>query len=267
MIAYRVIRFMKAIVSIVSLGMLLVFTSCVTLYKPNAIHSPLLKEKGDFSTSAVLGASGCGIYNLQAAYAVSEHVGILTDGMFHNRRITSSDSSVEKLHILSGEIWAGYFTRIDNVNNALFQCYGGVGTGFTKDRITKTHQSSPEINSKYFNLFVQPGIAYTYKYFEAAFDVRANYVQIYDIHAYLYDKFEWWNTDFRFYNDTTVNFLILEPSITLKAGGEKLKGVFQFGVTIPTIHSDSYFYVTPEAMFGTPLIKFSFGINYTLGKK
>lgn len=258
---------MKTALQILFFGMLLILTGCVTLYKPNAIHSPMLKEKGEINTSASLGLSGCGLYNVQAAYAISKHTGVMIDGMYHNRRINSADSSVEKLNMFFGEAGAGYFTTFGNGKNGLFQCYGGGGYGSTKDKIANANQPNPEVNAKYFNIFIQPGLALTGKNFEVAFDLRANYVRLFDIHAYLYDEFEFWNTDFKFYSDTTINFMNLEPAVTLKAGGERLKGVVQFGVTIPTINSDSYFDVNTPALLGGSLIKFSVGVNYTFGRK
>lgn len=243
------------------------FTGCVTLYKPNAIHSPLLKAKGELNTSASFGFSGCGLYNLQSAYAISNHIGVMTDGMYHNRHIRSEDSSVEKLNIFFGEAGAGYFSTFGKKKNSLIQCYGGGGYGATSDKIEDPKQLYPEVNAKYFNIFLQPGLAYINKNLELAFDLRVNYVNLFKIHASLYDKFEWWNTDFYYYSDTSLYFINLEPSLTMKVGGEKLKGVLQFGITIPTINSHSYFAVNTSSMLGFPLIKFAVGINYTFGKK
>jgi hypothetical protein len=258
---------MKTAIQILSFGILLNLTGCVTLYKSNAIHSPLLKEKGELNTSASLGLSGCGLYNLQTAYAISNHTGVMIDGMYHNRRFSSADSSVEKLDMFFGEAGAGYFIPFANKKNVLFQCYGGGGYGISKDKIDNANQPNPEMNAKYFNIFVQPGLSFTSKYFEVAFDLRANYVRLFNIHAYLYEKFEWWNTDFKLYSDTTLDFVNLEPAITMKAGGGKLKGFLQLGVTIPTINSDSYFAVSTSSMLGAPLFKFSIGINYTFDLK
>jgi hypothetical protein len=258
---------MKTTIQILSFGMLLVLTGCVTLYKPNAIHSPLLKEKGELNTSAGLGLSGCGLFNLQAAYAISNHAGVMMDGMYHYRNTSNDDSSVEKLKMFFGEAGAGYFNTYGNKKNVLFQCYGGGGYGFSTDKISNTDQSNPEMNAKYLSIFVQPGVAYTSKNFEIGFDLRANYVHIFDIYAYLYDRFEWWNTDFELYSDTTLVFVNLEPTVTMKAGGKKLKAVVQLGATIPTINSNSYFTVSSSSMLGARLIKFSVGISYTFGKK
>lgn len=244
----------------------LFLTGCVTLYKPNPIHSPLLKKEGDLNTTASIGASGCGLYNFQVAYAPTNHLGIIMDGMYHYRSLNNADSSVEKLNILFGEVGAGYFSTLGAEKNLLFQCYGGAGWGFTKDRMENTGQYNPEVTAKYNNVFFQPGVALVNPNIEMAFDIRINYVRVYDIHAYRYDQFEWWNTDYTFYSDTTLDFVNLEPSFTLKAGGEKLKGLFQLGVTVPAVNSNSYFLVNPYSLLGYPLIKLSFGISYTFGK-
>lgn len=243
------------------------FTGCVTLYKPNVVHSPMLKEKGELNTSASFGLLGSGLYNLQAAYAISDHIGIMADGMYHRRYIHSADSSVEKLNMFFGEAGAGYFAAFGTEKNGLFQCYGGGGYGNTTDRIDNSRQFYPEVNARHYNLFIQPGIALVNKKFQVAFDMRINYVHLYNIHAYLYDKFEWWNTDFRFYSDTSVSFVLTEPTITMKAGGEKLKVVLQLGATLPVVNPKSYFDINTSSMLGVTLIKFSAGISYTFGKR
>jgi hypothetical protein len=257
---------MKTALQILIPIMFFIFTACVTLYKPNAIHSPILKAKGEINTSASLGLSGSGLYNFQTAFAVSEHTGIIIDGMYHNRHISSADSSVEKLNIFFGEAGAGYFTTAGN-KNRLFQCYSGLGYGSTSDRIVSADQSVPEVKAEYFNIFIQPGIAFMNKYFNVALDLRANYVHLFNIHAYMYDRFEFWNTDFKFFSDTTLTFVNLEPAVTIKSGGDKVKGVLQFGLTIPAINSKSYFDVNTSSMMILPLINFSLGINYTFGLK
>ena len=247
--------------------MFFIFTACVTLYKPNAVHSPLLKEKGELNTSASIGLSGCGLYNLQSAYAISNHTGIMIDGMYHQRHISSADSSVDKLNMFFAEAGAGYFTTFGDKKNELFQLYGGGGYGITTDKIDNVSQPDPEFSARYFNTFIQPGLALINRNSQIAFDLRVNYVHLYNIHAFLYDKFEWWNTDFQFYSDTSLYFINLEPTMTIKAGGEKLKGTLQLGLTIPAINSHSYFMVNTYSRLGIPLIKLSVGISYAFGKQ
>ena len=254
---------MRTTAKLFSLGVLLIFTGCVTLYKPNAIHSPLLKEKGEFNMSAILGLSGCAATNLQASYALSDHAGIMIDGMYHFRHTNKEESVDERLNMLFGEAGAGYFSKFGNQNNKLFQCYGGFGYGRTSDVIDYNDQPDPQANASYVNVFFQPGVAIISNRFEVAFDLRANYIQMFNINAYLYNQFEWWNTDSKFHSDTTLNFMNLEPTITLKIGGKKLKGFLQTGLTLPTVNRSSYFGVSTTSLFLVPLIKFSVGVSYS----
>ncbi len=259
---------MRTALHVLSFGLLLILTGCITLYKPNAIHSPLLKEKGELNTSASIGMSGCGLYNLQAAYALSNHTGVMINGMSHYRQYDSdSGATVEKLNILSGEAGVGYFTPFGDEKNGLFQCYGGGGYGVTTDKIINVNPPDYEAGAKYFNIFIQPGLAYTSKYFEVAFDLRTNYVRLFDIHADLFDVYDWWDESFNFVSDTTLDFINLEPAITIKAGGENLKGFLQLGATIPTYNSESYFVVNSTSLLIVPLFKASVGVTYTFGRK
>ena len=244
----------------------LLLTGCVTLYKPNLVQSPLLKNKGDFNSTAAVGLSGAGTYNLQAAYAISDHTGLMANGMYHYRKTEGGDGSVDKLNVYSLEVGAGYFNRFAN-DKGLLQFYGGAGVGNTSDKLHNVQQVPPEVKASYNNIFIQPGIAFINKNMEMAFDLRCNYVNINNIHAYLYDQFEWWNTDFHYYSDTSFYFVNLEPTFTMKIGGKKVKGFIQSGITIPTIHSDSYFLANSSSMAILPLFKFSVGITYSLGRK
>jgi hypothetical protein len=252
---------MKAIAQIVLLNTVLSFSGCVTLYKPNTVYSPLLKEKGEANASASVGLSGNGLFNVQAAYAVSNHAAILIDGMYHNRQKGDDKSSVEKLTIFSGEVGAGYFNTMGTNRNTLFQCYAGGGYGTSTDKIENSDQTYPEVSARYFNVFVQPGVALITKdNLELAFDVRANYVHMYDINAFLYDQFDWWNTDFQYYADTTLNFVNMEPTVTIRIGGKNLKGTFQLGTILPAINSEAYYDVNTVSRLGISLVKIYLGL-------
>lgn len=258
---------MRRVLYILFVGALFLSTGCVTLYKPNVVHSPLLKEKGDWNTTAAIGLSGCGLLNIQSSYAVSSHAGIMADGMYHFRHFTSAGASTEKLNMFFGEAGGGYFSSFGKDNNRLFQVYSGMGYGAAYDRIDSPGESVPEASARYFNVFIQPGLGFTYKSLDLGLDLRANYVRLFEIHAYLYEQFEWWNTDFQFYSDTTLHFVLLEPALALRGGGEKWTGVFQFGLTVPAIHAHSYFMVNTSSMLAFPLFKVSLGVSYSFGNE
>lgn len=258
---------MKNNLYIISIFSLCLLSSCVTLYKPNTIHSPMLTEKGDVTVGGAIALSGSGLYNLQAAYAVSPKIGITTDGMYHQRTITYGNTNIEKLDMYFGEIGTGYFKKFGENNKSLFQCYSGMGYGKTNNKIDYDSLASPFLNAQYYNIYLQPGFAIIDKYIQVAFDVRANYVRVYNIDAYLINQFDWWDVSSKLKSDTTLSFLNLEPTLTLKGGDEHIKGMVQLGVTLPTVNPESYFIMNTSSIFGFSLIKLSIGMCYTFGKK
>jgi hypothetical protein len=243
---------------------LLLFTSCATLYKPNVVHSPLLKEKGEMHVAGALSLVGSANTNLQGAVALSENMGIMVNLMQHSRN-RYYEAAEEKLRMFAGEAGIGYFKKLGKDGEFLFQSYGGFGMGRSRAVIENTSQSDfPEMSGKYLNFFIQPGIAYVSKHIDVAFDTRLNRVQMFDVRAYLYETFEWWNTDYTLYNDTTLSFAILEPTLTIKAGSPAFKGIFQLGATLPVYHPNEYYSVSSSDIFA-PFMKMSIGIEYRFG--
>ncbi|MEI7803108.1 MAG: hypothetical protein WCI97_10710, partial [Bacteroidota bacterium] len=86
---------------------------------------------------------------------------------------------------------------------------------------------------------------------DVAFDVRANDVTIFNIKS----------TD-DFLNDTTFNFINIEPTFTFRAGGKKLKGFFQCGVIVPVYHLEDYLFSNSSFLIGE-FFNFSIGFNVT----
>lgn len=244
-------------------------SSCVTLYKPNSINTPLLKEKGEANVGFALGITGNGLANLQSSYAFSENAALMLNGMYHSRSNDSVNSGAtgnERLNIFNGELGLGYFQNLGEAKKGLFQFYGGVGAGHASNKIIN-YANAPYVNANYANAFIQPGIAFTDKYFDFSFDVRANFVQMFNVNGYLYTQFEWWNTDFVLSKDTAFNFMNIEPAITFRVGDNRLKGFFQLGAIIPVYNAENYFAVNSASYLLLPLIKTSIGVNYTIGRK
>lgn len=231
--------------------LLLTQTGCVTLYKPNAINTPLLKQQGDFKGTVGLGVSGTGLLNIQSAYGLTNHLGLMLNGMYHYKHSTSDSVIIGKHNQYFGEAGAGYFTAFGSRKNGVLQCFGGGGFGYTNDYYSHTDENHARSTAAYNNYFIQPGIASAAETAEVAFDLRSNYVSIFNIRS----------SD-AFYNDTTFSFINIEPTLTLRAGGKKLKGFIQTGLTIPAHNSDAYFSANNANgfLFG-PIFKFSIGLN------
>lgn len=234
--------------------LLLTQAGCVTLYKPNAINTPLLKQQGDFKGTVGVGVMGNGLLNMQSAYGLTNHVGLMLNGMYHYKHSATDSVIIGKHNQYFGEAGAGYFTAFGARNNGMLQCFGGGGFGYTNDYYSHTDENHARSTATYYNYFIQPGIAYASETAEVAFDLRCNYVSIFNIRS----------SD-AFYNDTTFSFINIEPTLTLRAGGKKLKGFIQTGLTIPAYNSDAYFSANNANgfLFG-PIFKFSIGLNIAL---
>ena len=259
----------KATVIAIS-GITLMLSACTTLYKPNPIHSPMLTNKGEGHISTTLGISGTGLASMQAAYAVSDHIGIMTDGMFHYRETNYTDpynSGQEILKIFSGEVGIGYFEKFGVNQKQLFQIYTGGGYGTTKAKITYINEPNPVISANFYNMYIQPGVVFTGNYMDLGIDVRMNYVNLFNVNAYLYDSFDFWNTNYNFTSDSTLQFVLLEPNFTMKVGSKHLKGIFQAGLTIPIVNADGYFATNSDVFYFAPVFKLNIGVSYVFGRK
>jgi uncharacterized protein YodC (DUF2158 family) len=247
---------------------------CTTLYKTNAVYSPMLEKKGDLNISAALSTSGSGLLNVNAAYAISDRAGLLVNGMYHTYREKTTywagNSTSDDLNIYSVELAPGFNTPLSADGNWHLQWYGGAGwgdtkvngSGYTEDPL----QPEPYATANFYNFFMQPGIFLSKKNIQLGFDIRANYVNMYDVTGQLYERFDWWDTEYIYTNDANLNFMLIEPNVTFKVGGEKMKAVFQMGVTIPTLNADDYYAVNSVENFTLP-IKMVFGVGYTFKKK
>ena len=239
----------------------LFLSSCITLYKPNPVHAPMLEKKGDYNFSGSLGLSGNGLWSLQGAHAIENNTGIIFNVMYHGRQ-SGSDSLREKLNILSAETGIGYFTPINAKRNTHFHFYGGGGLGIAKDKTTGAAGSNPEISAKHWSLFMQPGFAFYRGNVQMGLDLKTKFVNLYDIRGQLFESFEWWNTDLKFNSDTSMNFVTVEPAFTIRFGSSKVKGLFQTGIILPIINPENYLNTNTSSYLGVTMLKLSAGISY-----
>lgn len=140
---------MKYILSIILISFVLI--QCTPLYYPNTIHAPLLAEEGEGNISGHLGTSGI---NLQAAYAVNDHIGLMSNTNF----IGSSDEVDAQLFT---ELGVGHFETLGA--KGLFEIYGGVGAG-----------------TEYYRFFAQPSIGFHSKNADIALTSRFVSLHLYD---------------------------------------------------------------------------------------
>lgn len=178
---------------------------CAPVYVPTVINQPLFKEKGDFKAALHGGISG---WDLQSAYALTDHIGIMAQGSIENYNSEENDNYH---HHLFGEVGGGYFKTIGPFGR--FETYAGAGLG----KINVLNGSgyledySDAILGK---VFIQPGIGIASDYVDLSFATRFVWTDILDesIHR---------------------NRFFFEPAITGKVGYKKVKGVLQVGFSAP----------------------------------
>jgi hypothetical protein len=144
---------MKKIIIVLTI---LIF-SCTPLYVPNSRNAPMFRQRGEFQTS---GAIGNGI-EVQAAYALTNHLGIVGNALFLDRKISErfyfSNSGTNIRHtFFEGGI--GYFK---NYETTVFEMYAGYGRGdcYSDDDSFFSGGSWMSGTGKYNRFFILPEFA------------------------------------------------------------------------------------------------------------
>lgn len=197
-------RSRKIILALIA-SVLLFISACSPAYVPNVINTPMLSNQGEIQASVNTGFSG---FDPQAAYALTDHIGIMASGSFAD---TESDTTDNFHKHRFAELGAGYYTKIQE--NGRFEVYTGYGSGkVNAEYQNELWHTGTDVN--YGRFFIQPGIGVGTEYFDgslAARMVRVNMEQDNEkVHAYF-----------------------AEPAVTAKLGYRYVKAVIQFGLSIP----------------------------------
>lgn len=203
------------------------FSGCVSVYNPNPLNVPMLKEKGDCKVTAAIGLGAHG----QFAAAVTDEVGVIASAGFDN----GSDSNFgnkgdRKTSHYNVEAGAGYFTKLSE--SWVFEVYGGGGFGGFKDDKNYSDffdaSSNSKLTGKIYKGFIQPAIGYSADHFSISLAFRGVYVGLTDLSGAKSNlhigKGSWF----------------IEPAITMKIGGKPLKFLMQLGTSAPASTGDTY---------------------------
>jgi len=212
----------------------LLLTGCVqTYYIPNSHHVPLLTQKKDaravasyYSTSRDMITSVPG-FELQGSYAASDHVGLMTNFLHAGR--TTDDGYFNTTY---GDLGVGYFTT--NASKKLvFEAYTGFGLGSANNGFGGNVTSSAD----YSKFFLQPGLGFKSRYFDAAFSWRWGTIH----HSSITSSgtlptggqvdFDWLVS--------RPSYTISEPAITVRAGVDFLKLQVQVGWSVSSVRPDT----------------------------
>lgn len=201
----------------------LALPSCKIMYAPNAQNVPLMQEKGEIRANI-------GVSNYQAAYAVTENIGVMANGQF-KKTDWSIGSDLDKESFISkkwlGEVGAGYFKKLGE--HGVMEAYTGLGYGsVTFDRTstnTDTMGTSTNLLSTYnantFKLFVQPAIGVSSEYADYAFSMRFVGLKFNNIDTTGYTPQDLIEEDIADIEDPF--FAFLEPAVTVRVGWKYVK--------------------------------------------
>lgn len=217
---------MKKIVSLfaVAVGIAALSSCSTTMYTTNAVNAPLLKERGEIKINVTQN-------DLQAAVAVTDHIGIMANGYYQNYK---SDNNYRHDGGM-GELGIGYLLNSDD-NNLVMETYVGGGLG----KVHKQEQFNGPGNSTYmanFNVnaakgFVQSNLGYRSKYFDVALTPKFSFVKYSNFTQNNYSDDQLKDDYLNNNRLTDPLFVFAEPAITVRGGYKFIKIQAQYGVTL-----------------------------------
>jgi hypothetical protein len=99
---------------------------CATVYVPNARNATLFDKKGEYKATAFVWQT----VDMQLAYAVSNHIGLMANGS------TNLGNNLPRYRF--GELGIGYFTKVKDYHIEFFGGYGlGSATGNGIDKFAQ----------------------------------------------------------------------------------------------------------------------------------
>jgi len=217
----------KKKVQIVGFLFLLSIQSCAVIYAPSMENTPMLQEKHEVSATV-------GLSDFQAAYAVTNHFGVMLNGHYKNgssfsisedngfEDYTTSKESSRK-HIEGG---VGLFNKLGE--KTLVEIYGGFGGGNTTlkkyERYSTDTVSSlrNRFNADYTRFFLQPAIGITTDYLDFIFSMRILIQKYQNVRTFGYSTPEELYSD-KLYQIDQPSFLFFEPALTMRFGYKYVK--------------------------------------------
>ena len=193
------------------------FYACAPVYLPNTVNTPLLTKRHD--TRLAVYASPATGYDAQTAYAVTNHIGVMFNGSYRNKRPTYQYSDYNRNYLFEGAI--GYFKA---VKKQRFEIYAGYGFGQNDSRFRNINSGAPHdsyldnstiTTANIKKAFLQATLGTAYRNFEIAATTRYTFINIDD-----------------FYKADDVQGFFIEPVTTLKIGLKHLKIVSKAGFSI-----------------------------------
>ena len=236
------------------------FISCYSpryVYSPATQNIPLLKQKNDVE-AAVFYAGSYNLlasrenYNrgldLHAAYAVSDHVGLMLNESIRWERNGNSEthprdssSLFYKRHFTEAGI--GYFTDLGKSSKSQFQVFGGMAFGksnisdhgiFSGTQMQKFH------NSTVTKIFIQPALIGNFSHnFSLAFASRITMAYFSNIQSnYTSEELQ----DYQLDSLSLSPLIFWEPALNLTFGFQDVPVKFRFQMALSVLVSKHFYW-------------------------
>jgi hypothetical protein len=222
-------------------------------YVPGAQNVPLFREKDELHIS---GSYGEGLeskgINIQAAYSLTDNVGIMTDFISAKGGNLSNNNYARGNYF---DVAAGYFKPLDKFG--VFEIYGGLGRGEQHHEYGSFYynQSTGYADLSFIKLYIQPSFGFTSDYFDIAFSTRISRITFNILDNNISGNTDSYNNLFTL---SDKSHLFLEPGITLRAGWKSVK------VQVQAVYSR---YLNNPRLYIGEEYHLSLGLYFALGKK
>lgn len=216
-----------------ALIVLFLLNSCKSAYVPNAQNVPLFQEKGEIKVSVSITNTETGPTDFQAAYALSDHIGIMVNAKKSNKKESADANKINSEHYKEinqvVEAGIGYFGKTNS--NLTYEVYGGAG--LTKVGLHGISWNSIDNDSRFdadgLKFFVQPTMGFVRSAFDIGFSTRITGLKFNNYTTnYSYEDLE----KDRLNKLDAAMHLFAEPAITMRAGYKWIKVQIQTGVSI-----------------------------------
>lgn len=152
---------------------LMTFSACAPVYVPNVRNSPMFTKGGEFQASAQIGNG----LEVQSAYAVTEHLGVMTNFSFINQSGQEDEVDYHRHQLFEGGL--GYFSNRDD---SFFEVYAGYGRGkgTSYDAFEFFGPQSVAATGRYERYFLQPAFGLNKEDIDFSFAPRFSLVDFYE---------------------------------------------------------------------------------------
>jgi hypothetical protein len=227
--------------------LLLVVTSCSTVYMPNTRNVPLFRAQGEAQVSGYLCSGG---FEGQLAYAFTDNFAVIGSYAYGTQKNTYTNNSTTPSTTIdydwknsNGQVGLGYYDRTRNARFEIFMGMGfGQGTSLDQYSFFGLNNNVVATGKKTY-YFIQPSIGTNNQNFNLIFTPR-----------FAYQTFSEFSTALSTVQPSDNGHIFIEPAVTAKfrlAGN--LHGIFQLGLTAAVPSEVYYEFSSLQAAIGVQI--------------